>query len=243
VSACPTMSATKTGPWAESRTRRVATVWRNACGDSAMPARAITAVTILLIERTDQLLAGPRSHTGPLVTLGLLWWSAWWASHSRHTARSGRLSGTLRRRSPLPWRITSPPVRQGWLFTTAQREAWRLTAEHRRTNLRSVSEPEERGPGADPRDRLDERLEFHAFQPSRSDPDVAHVRAGGVWRSAALNSARWRSAGSAFGATLFGGTTYANASHRGSTRTSRGRLSRGANRRQPAAAASRRCGH
>jgi hypothetical protein len=91
-----------------------------------MPARAITAVTILLIERTDQLLAGPRSHTGPLVTLGLLWWSAWWASHSRHTARSGRLSGTLRRRSPLPWRITSPPVRQGWLFTTAQREAWRL---------------------------------------------------------------------------------------------------------------------
>jgi hypothetical protein len=42
--------------------------------------------------------------TGPLVTLGLLWWPARSASHSRSAARAGRLSGTMRRRSPLPWR-------------------------------------------------------------------------------------------------------------------------------------------
>jgi hypothetical protein len=39
-----------------------------------------------------------------------------------------------------------PAGAPGLAFTTAQRKAWRLTA-HWRTNLRSVSEPEERGPG------------------------------------------------------------------------------------------------
>ena len=36
---------------------------------------------------------------------------------------------------------------KGWLFRTAQRESWRLTAEHRKTSRRIVSEPERRGPG------------------------------------------------------------------------------------------------
>jgi hypothetical protein len=133
-----------------------------------MPARAITAVTILLIERTDQLLAGPRSHTRPRVTRGLLWWSAWWASHSRNSA----FRAIERHAAPaiaLAVADHEPAGAPGLAFTTAQRKAWRLTA-HWRTNLRSVSEPEERGPGVtaeppDPRDRLDERLELHAFQP------------------------------------------------------------------------------
>src|SRR4051794_12632059 len=76
-----------------------------------MPAWAITAVTILLIERTDSCSPVREIHTGPLVMLGLLWWPARSASHSCSAARAGRLSGTMRRRSPLPWRITSRAVR------------------------------------------------------------------------------------------------------------------------------------
>ena len=38
-----------------------------------MPAAAITAVTILLIERTDSCSPVREIHSGPLVTLGRLW--------------------------------------------------------------------------------------------------------------------------------------------------------------------------
>jgi DNA-directed RNA polymerase specialized sigma24 family protein len=56
---------------------------------------------------------------------------------------------------------------KGWLYRTALREAWRLNAEHGRANLRIVPDRESREPGAtreplDPRDRLEERLEFLA---------------------------------------------------------------------------------
>src|SRR4051794_1990284 len=56
---------------------------------------------------------------------------------------------------------------KGWLYRTAQREAWRLNAEHGRANLRIVSDADAPRPGTmreppDPRDRLDERLEFLA---------------------------------------------------------------------------------
>src|SRR4051794_15802406 len=40
---------------------------------------------------------------------------------------------------------------QGWLLGTAQREAWRLTAEHRKANLRIVSEVEPRRRRSGPR--------------------------------------------------------------------------------------------
>jgi DNA-directed RNA polymerase specialized sigma24 family protein len=74
-----------------------------------------------------------------------------------------------------------PPDRdqswKGWLYRTAQREAWRLNAEHRRAGLRIISGgKEERHPGAirepaDPRDRLDERLEvLAALQELRTLP-------------------------------------------------------------------------
>jgi hypothetical protein len=56
---------------------------------------------------------------------------------------------------------------KGWLYRTAQREAWRLNAEHGRANLRIVADRESREQRAtreplDPRDRLEERLEFLA---------------------------------------------------------------------------------
>jgi len=55
---------------------------------------------------------------------------------------------------------------RAWLYRTAQREAWRLTAV-RRSEVRIEPEPRARGRGtteepADPRDRLDERVEFLA---------------------------------------------------------------------------------
>src|SRR5262245_25514370 len=56
---------------------------------------------------------------------------------------------------------------KGWLYRTAQREAWRLDAQSRRANLGIVSEREGYFHGrvaepADPRDRLGERPEFLA---------------------------------------------------------------------------------
>ena len=55
---------------------------------------------------------------------------------------------------------------RAWLYRTAQREAWRLTAV-RRSEVRIEPDPAARGRGtteepADPRDRLDERVEFLA---------------------------------------------------------------------------------
>jgi RNA polymerase sigma factor (sigma-70 family) len=55
---------------------------------------------------------------------------------------------------------------RAWLYRTAQREAWRLTAV-RRSEVRIEPETRARGRGtteepADPRDRLDERVEFLA---------------------------------------------------------------------------------
>ena len=65
---------------------------------------------------------------------------------------------------------------KGWLYRTAQREAWRLNAEHGRKDLRIVPDADAFASGVtrepcDPRDRLEERLEFLAameeVQPSR----------------------------------------------------------------------------
>ena len=55
---------------------------------------------------------------------------------------------------------------EGWLYTTAQRELWKLTAARRR-DLRIVASPTELGINnakepADPRDRLGDRMEFLA---------------------------------------------------------------------------------
>jgi DNA-directed RNA polymerase specialized sigma24 family protein len=74
---------------------------------------------------------------------------------------------------------------QGWLFRTAQREAWRLTAQHRselgivavdELNVGTVLEP------PDPRDRSAERLEFQAaLQEVRKLPE--QMQAVVLWRS------------------------------------------------------------
>jgi RNA polymerase sigma factor (sigma-70 family) len=56
---------------------------------------------------------------------------------------------------------------KGWLYRTAQREAWRLNAAQSRAELHIVTDSHAGKPGLtpeppDPRDRLDERLEFLA---------------------------------------------------------------------------------
>src|SRR3954453_7886806 len=56
---------------------------------------------------------------------------------------------------------------QGWLYRTAQREAWKLNAGHRREGLHIVHDADAGKPGLtreppDPRDRLDERVELLA---------------------------------------------------------------------------------
>lgn len=117
TSACPRMSATSARSRAWSRTRRVASVCRSACALSSIPAAASTALTSLEIDLTDSRRPPRDSHNGPLSAAGRDGCLARSVRHSRSAERTERVSGTTLRRSPLPWRTTSSPVR--WVSRTS----------------------------------------------------------------------------------------------------------------------------
>ena len=75
-----------------------------------MPARPSPSGTILLIDRTDSGSPVREIHSGPRRARAAGMRAAVGQPFPQRGAR-GRLSGTTRRRSPLPWRITSSPVR------------------------------------------------------------------------------------------------------------------------------------
>jgi hypothetical protein len=81
-------------------------------------------------------------------------------NHEHRGRRGARLD-------PVPALPAGSPARwKGWLFRTAQREAWRLNAVRRR-DVRIVSDIGERRPGearepADPRNGIEDRVEFLA---------------------------------------------------------------------------------